>query len=393
MKRFIVAFLLFSFPALAEDLAPGTVLHITPDTLPAPYATKSSSNGPKTVPRPPGTLPNVPPGFKVNLFADGLERARWLMVLENGDVLLAQDRLGQITLLKDENKDGRADAILPFASGFKYPHGMAYHLDHLYVTDLNGVWRIPYKIGDLEPIGRFTRITPKDALGDHSGHRTRIMAVHPDGNRFVVSVGSATNNKTEPEPFATIQEFLMTGKEPRTLATGLRNPVGVAYHPTTGELYTVVNERDGLGDELPPDFMTSVKDGGFYGWPYNYTDKTPPKEITQPEVLFRAHSAPLGLAFYTGDSFPAEYKNDAFVGLHGSWNAKEPRGYMVARVPFENGKPTGKYEVFASGFWAQGATRAKVWGRPVAIAVAKDGSLLVADDTGKAVWRISYVGE
>jgi glucose/arabinose dehydrogenase len=213
-------------------------------------------------------------------------------------------------------------------------------------------------------------------------------------------VGSRGNINEEPEPRATMQEFNLDGSAQRTFATGLRNAVGTAFYPGTSDLYTVVNERDGLGDELVPDYLTKVKDGGFYGWPYSYMGKNPQPRFAEkrpdlvaktivPDTPIRSHSTPVGLAFSTGAMFPAAYQGGAFVGLHGSWNAAQPRGYNVVYVPFVNGKASDSYIVFLSGFWGQGEKKAEVWGRPAGVAMAKDGALLVADDTANIVWRVS----
>jgi len=236
---------------------------------------------------------------------------------------------------------------------------------------------------------------------DH--HWTKSLTVSPDGSKLYVGVGSSSNIGVEPDPKATIQRFDADGSNQTTYASGTRNPTALAFHPQTGELWALVQERDGLGDKLPSDYMIRVQQGGFYGWPYAYIGKHPqpgfanlaPDKVNAsitPDVLFEAHSSLLDIVFYTADQFPAEYKDAAFVALKGSWNRSEPTGYKVVRVPFKDGKPEGYYENFATGFWSGGEHRAEVWGRPAALAVAKDGSLLVADDTGGTIWRISYTG-
>ncbi|MBY0431320.1 MAG: PQQ-dependent sugar dehydrogenase, partial [Rhodospirillales bacterium] len=251
-----------------------------------------------------------------------------------------------------------------------------------------------------EAVAKPERVTPPGALGKDDGHWTRNIVFHPDGSRFYVAVGSRGNIGEEAPPRATIQEFRADGSGQRSFATGLRNPVGIDFRPGTAELWSVVNERDGLGDGLVPDYFTHVREGGFYGWPYAYIGPHPQPDLGGkrpdlvarsiiPDILFRSHSAPLGMTFYRGESFPPDYRDDAFVALHGSWNAAEPRGYMVVRVPFRDSRPAGWYEPFASGFRTGGKDRARVWGRPVGLAVAKDGSLLVADDEGQTIWRIS----
>lgn len=387
-------------PAVEQPV--GQVFRVDGGRLPPPGATASVSNPPRTIARPAGQLPQVPAGFAVTLFANGLDHARELTVGPNGDVFVAESREDRVTLLRDADGDGKAEVKTTVADGFDHPHGLAVRPDGLWVADVEGVWRLDYAPGDIRA-GERRRVTPKGALGGSGGHWTRNLAFDRSGQHFYVSVGSHANIGEEPSPRATIQQFRSDGGGQRTVAAGLRNPVGLTIRPGTDELWTVVNERDGLGDGLVPDYLTRVRDGGFYGWPYSYIGAHPqpgyadkaPDQVARaivPDLLFHAHSAPLGLAFYTGTQFPAEYRGDVFVGLHGSWNAARPVGYMVARVPFRDGKPVGEYQAFATGFWAAGESRAMVWGRPVGIAVARDGSLLVTDDVGQVVWRIAYQG-
>lgn len=391
---------LLPFLAAAQDQAVGTRIEVKPGDLPPPYATPSAGNPPQPVVPRGDRMPRAPEGFAVNVFADRLENPRWLTVAPNGDVFLAEPRAGHVRILRDADGDGRAEINQDFALGFRRPHGLAVRDGALYVADTDAVWRIPYKPGDLRANTKAQQVTAKGAFGGSGGHWTRNIAFAPDGGKFYVAIGSATNIDEESAPRATVQEFSADGKSQRTFASGLRNPVGIAFYPDSNDLYTVVNERDGLGDELVPDYMVRLKEGAFYGWPYSYIGSNPQpkfaekrpdlvKQAIVPDLLFRAHSASLGLAFYTGDQFPADYKGDAFVALHGSWNAAQPRGYEVVRVPFKNGKPVGHYEVFLSGFWVGGAKPAQVIGRPVGLAVARDGSLLVADDAANVVWRVS----
>jgi glucose/arabinose dehydrogenase len=389
--------------AAAVDDQPGQRFEIRPDQLPAPYATPSSGNSPSRVQRPADATLSVPAGFKVNIFADRLEQARWMTVAPNGDLLLAEPRGGKITLLRDSDKDGRADVVTTFADGFERPHGLAVHGSYLYVGDVNEVYRLPYKPGDTKAAGRRELVGSEGALGSGGGHWTRNIAFSPDGAHFYVAVGSGGNIDEEAAPRATVQEFKADGSGQRTLAAGLRNPVGIAFYPGTSDLYVVVNERDGLGDGLVPDYLTRVKDGGFYGWPYAYIGPHPQPDYAQrrpdlvkqtivPDLLFESHSAPLGLVFYDAKQFPAQFRGGAFVALHGSWNAGKPTGYKVVFVPFKDRRPAGYYENFAVGFWAGGAQRAQVWGRPAGLVVAADGSLLIADDVSQTIWRVSYGG-
>lgn len=383
------------------DPAPGTRIEIRAGDLPRPYATGSVFNGSRGVARPAGAALRVPDGFEAKVFADGLSHARWLAVAANGDVFLAEPSAGRVTLLRDGDGDGRAEMRTIFLDGLDDPHGMAISGGYFHVADARGVWRVPYTPGDERARARAQRITASGAFGAAGGHWTRNLAFSRDGAHFYVAIGSASNIDEERAPRATVQEFRADGSGQRTFASGLRNPVGIAFYPGGDDLYTVVNERDGLGDELVPDYLTRLKRDGFYGWPYSYIGRNPqpgfadrrPDLVARaivPDLLFRSHSAPLGLVFYEGTQFPAGYRGDAFVALHGSWNAAQPRGYFVARVPFADGRPKGYYEVFASGFWRDTDENAYVMGRPAGLAVARDGALLIADDAGGAVWRVSY---
>jgi glucose/arabinose dehydrogenase len=398
----VVVIMAGTAPLRAEMPKPGEMVTVDPAALPPPGATRSVANWPKRVPRPAGATLALPAGFHAEIFAEGLQQARWLAVAANGDVFLAEPSAGQITLLRDSKGSGKADLVTPFADGFDHPHGMAFHGGFLYVADLRGVWRLPYRDGQTAADGPAEAVTPPGSFGAPQGnHWTRNIAFSPAGDRFYVAIGSATNIDEEPPPRATVQQFAADGSGQRTFASGLRNPVGIAFRPGTDELWAVVNERDGLGDGLVPDYLVRLKDNAFYGWPYSYLGNHPqpglaakrPDLVAQavvPDLLFRSHSAPLGLVFYDGAQFPVDYRGDAFVALHGSWNAAQPTGYMVVRVPFKEGRPAGGYQVFATGFRVNDGAPAEVWGRPVGLAVAKDGSLLVADDVGQTVWRIFY---
>ncbi len=406
MKRVffpVLAMLAASFgPAAwaADNQKVGQHFDIRPEAMPAPYATSSASNAPDMIARPTGATLRVPPGFAASLFAEGLEHPRWLAVAKNGDVFVAESDAGKVTLLRDVDGDGKAEVKATFADGFEQPHGLAFRAGALYVADTRAVWRIPYADGALQGASR-AAVTPVGAFGGSADHWTRNIVFDSKGRLFI-AIGSSANVGEEPPPRATVQVF-ENGKL-HTFASGLRNPVGIGFYPGTDDLYVVVNERDGLGDGLVPDYLTHLVEGGFYGWPYAYIGHHPDphygkkrpdlvaKSIT-PDLLFQSHSAPLGLVFYEGNQFPAAYRGDAFVALHGSWNAALPTGYKIVCVPFRNGRPAGGYDNFAVGFWAKGTGTASVWGRPVGLAVAKDGSLLVADDAGKAVWRIAYTGK
>jgi len=394
--------------------------------LPEPFETSSASNGPMIIERPPAVTLRVPAGFKVNPFAEDLKRPRWMAIAPNGDVFLTESGSDKVIVLRDSDDDGTADVRSVYLSGLHRPHGLAFHGGYLYIGETTQIRRVRYKNGALETSNPIEMVTSKGSLGDGKGHWTRNIVFEPDGSHFFVAVGSRSNRNAEDTPRASVQRFALDGSDQSTFAGGLRNPVGIAIYPGTGDLYVVVNERDGLGDGLVPDFLTQVQEGGFYGWPYAYLGSRPDpkyegqkvdlvKRTIEPDVLFEAHSAPLGLVFYNSDQFPNEYVGDAFVAFHGSWNASSPTGYKIVRVPFVNGRPAGWYENFAVGFrienrswldslasvdsikdaarWAKSLLFQDevpiVWGRPAGLAIGKDGSLLIADDVG-TIWRIRY---
>jgi glucose/arabinose dehydrogenase len=390
-------------PAFAQflDQAPGQRFHIDPAKLPKPYATDSAFNEATIVTKPANPFFHVPPGFSVNEFAGGLPDPRWLAVAPDGDVFVTLPDDNKVMLLRDADGDGKAELQSIFAAGFNRPHGLAFHDGDLYVGDVNRVWRIAWHAGDTKARTAPEPVTDTGVFGEVSGHWTRNLAFTPDGKRFIVTVGSQENiGAHDPPVRATLQSFSANGHDQQTLASGLRNPVGIAYRPGSDDLYVVVNERDGMGDNLVPDFLTRIAPDGFYGWPYSYIGQNLQPDMPLhpalvaraivPDLLFQSHSAPLGLAFYDGTMFPPEYRGSAFVALHGSWNAGKPTGYKVVLVPFANGKPANYYENFLTGFWIAGHQPAQVWGRPVALALAKDGSLLLSDDASGTIWRISY---
>ena len=410
-------------PASNPDQELGRRFLIKAENLPAPKSGPVAASRSLVMPYA-GQVPRVMDGFKVTPFATGLENPRRLLVLPNNDVIVAEQRTGYLTLLRDEDGDGKADYIQRYADDFRAPYGLAYRDGFVLVADQEGIWRVPHvsgavragrpdqpKISDVPPEQRKPvpaaygqeLITQKGVFGVIAGHQNRHLAIDPKTGALFVGVGSAGNIGVEPEVKASIQRFEPDGSGQTTFASGMRNPTTLAFHPTTGELYAGVQERDGLGDDLPPDYFTHVKQGAFYGWPYAYIGPHPQPGFAQrapekvkstvvPDVLFQPHSSVLDLVFYDGNQFPAEYRGDAFVALKGSWNRSNPTGYKVVRVRFKDGKPDGSYENFVTGFWVSGQHRAEVWGRPAALAVMKDGSLLIADDTGGTIWRVSYVG-
>ncbi len=318
----------------------------------------------------------------------------------NGDVFLTLPQKGQVVLLRDGDGDGKAELRTIFATGFELPHGLALHDGYLYVADVNRVWRIAWHPGDTKARRKPESVTEAGVFGSSEGHWSRNLVFSPDGTRFIVTVGSVDNLGENPPVRATLQSFAADGSDQRTLASGLRNSVGITYRPGSSDLYVVVNERDGMGDGLVPDYLTRIQPGAFYGWPSAYIGAHAQPDFPArpdlvaravvPDLLFQAHSAPLGLVFYDGKMFPTYYRGDAFVALHGSWNWGKPTGYKIVRVPFKDGKPAGYYENFLTGFWVAGHEPAQVWGRPCDVAVAADGSLLVSDDASGTVWRISY---
>ncbi len=397
--RLALALVFATAGASAAD-HPGQKFNVTAGSLPKPYATPGVSNESVSVARPAGALPEVPPGFKAEIYASGFVNPRWMAVASNGDVFLAEPEPGRIDLLHAVN--GKV-MVTTFASDFQKPHGLALTKDALLVGDLQAVWRVPFDASMRA--GRRERLTKVADLSPRGNHITRDLAVDSKGTVYI-GIGSASNVGEDAPARATVQTIGPDGML-KPYATGLRNPVGLVFYPGTDDLFVTVNERDGYGDALVPDYLTHVQPGGFYGWPYAYLGPHPDPDYGSkrpdlvakailPDLLFQAHSAPLGLVFYEGVQFPAVYRGDAFVALHGSWNAGASTGYKVVRVPFKNGRPVGGYENFVTGFWSgtdKPGSPAHVWGRPAGLAVAKDGSLLIADDAGKVVWRVSYVGK
>ena len=399
-KRAATILLLAALPATAFAVdRPGQAFHLRAADLPKPYATPAAANNNTVMSRPEGRVPDAPKGFKVSVYATGLTMARFMAVLPNGDVLLTERTVGKVTLLRDSKGAGVADQRYTFADGLKNPSGVAVRDGFIYLSDQNAVWRTPYVAGAIHA-GALEKITKAPDLRLTSMHGTRNIAFNKDGALFV-EMGSR-DNVSDFRPGAEV--FQVRDGELASYASGIRNPVGIAFQPGTDNLYVAANERDGLGDKLAPDYFTHVEPGGFYGYPYSYTGKIPDPDFgakkpdlvakaLTPDVLFPAHSAPTGMLFYNGGNFPAAYSGDAFVSLHGSWNTAQPTGYKVVRIRFKNGKPDGGYENFLTGFWDGKSNPAKVWGRPAGLAIAKDGSLLVADDLGQTVWKITYTGK
>ena len=392
--------------ALANQ--PGNVVKtaIGDITLPPPYATESKTNNSKVIGWPAGKTPKAPEGFTVAKFADGFENPRWTYISPNQDIFVVESGTrsskNQITVLRDKDKDGKFETREVFISGLNKPFGMLVLKDFFYIANTDGLYRYPYKNNPLKLESKGEKILELPA-GGYNNHWTRNLLAGPDGSKIYVSVGSGSNNgengMDKEIRRAAILEINPDGTGEKIFASGLRNPVGMDWNPVNKELWTAVNERDELGDDLVPDYITSVKRDGFYGWPYSYFGSIPDprmkgqrKDLVEkaivPDVPVGSHTASLGLAFYTKEKFPAKYKNGAFVGQHGSWNRSKISGYKVLFVPFKDGKPSGKPEDFLTGFISD-ENKAEVYGRPVAVTVMNDGSLLVNDDSGNTIWKVT----
>ena len=402
--------------------APGVTRHITIDDLDNPYVTKSSSNAPGGVDRPEGAMPKVPDGFKVELVASGIKGPRAIRFAPNGDLFVADSYANQVLVYRVPDGESKPTEAGVFATGLHQPYGIAFYPAKdpkwIYIANSDSVVRYPYKAGDLKAEGKPETIVP-DIPSNH--HWTRDVAFSPDGQTMYVSVGSGSNvaedmQKTAPggtaawakdHPLgeawgseaarAAIWTLTPDGKDKSVYATGLRNCAGITIQPETGNLWCVVNERDELGDNVPFEYATHVEKGAWYGWPWYYLgNHEDPRhagerpdlagKATVPDVLMQAHSAPLNIAFYESDAFGPGYKGDAFVTMHGSWNRDTRTGYKVVLLKFKDGKPTGEYQDFMTGFVIDADN---VWGRPVGVAVAKDGSLFVSEDGSGTIWRVS----
>ena len=413
--------------------APGVAHHFTLTDLPAPYSTKSVGNAPKVVAQPPDATLSVPSGFTVRMFASGLTNPRLLRVAPNGDIFVSETGANRIRVLRAADGAEAPSENQVFADGLNRPFGIAFYPSGknphwIYVANNNSVVRLPYRNGDLHARGPAEVIVPQ-LTESHGGHSTRDVAFSRDDKRMFISVGSGSNvaetmSKKNPADIQSWEaahgkgaawdsetnraDIMVTdpeGHQPiHTFATGIRNGVGIAVNPETGDLWTSTNERDGLGDDLVPDYITRVKKGGFYGWPWYYLgNHEDPRHAGErpdlagqaivPDVLLQSHSASLEMTFYTATkgaaAFPAEYHGDAFAAFHGSWNRSLRTGYKIVRVRLNHGVPTGEYDDFFTGFVVDNSS---VWGRPVGVAVAHDGALLVTEDGHGTLWRISYTG-
>ena len=398
---------------------PGLARLIKSADLPKPGATDSSANFSRVVPRPASALPQVPAGFKIELLAKGLNGPREMRVAPNGDIFVAETDAGRIRVLRLSEDGSKVVKNQIFASGLKQPFGMAFfpsgdHPRWLYAANIDSVVRFRYQDGDLKAAGNPETVVAE--LPHGPGHSTPNIVFTKDDKQMLVSVGSASNDAegirgapskraaalgassgTE-ERRAAVLAFDPDGTNPKIFATGIRNCVGLAIHPDSGDAYCSTNERDGFGDNLVPDYVTRVREGAFYGWPWFYIGNHEDPhhlgerpdlkdQVTTPDVLIQAHSASLGLAFYTGNAFPAEYRGDAFAAEHGSWNRSKRTGYKVIRIRMQDGAPTGTYEDFVTGFVVNDSN---VWGRPVGVTVTRDGALLISEDGNGTIWRITH---
>jgi glucose/arabinose dehydrogenase len=409
-----------------KDDKPGVTRLILPEDLQAPDESKSVENSAEPIKMPEGAKPQLPEGFSAELVASGIENPRTIRVAPNGDIFVADSKANQIRVYRLQEGAAKVEEDGIFAGGLHQPYGIAFYPpgpnpEWIYVGNSNSVVRFPYKNGDMKASGQ-----PEEIVDNipEAHHWTRDLVFSPDGSRFYLAVGSGSNIALDmsPEPRsdggleawkkekplgatwdteerrADVISYDPDGKNEKIYATGLRNCSGMAIQPENDALWCVVNERDGLGDNVPFEYATEVKEGGFYGWPWYYigSNEDPRRKgerpdltakVTVPDVLIQAHSAPLSITFYNDDAFPAEYRGNAFVALHGSWNRSGRTGYKVVMLPFKDGKPTGEYKDFMTGFVLSDN---EVWGRPVGVAVAKDGSLLVSEDGNGTIWRVSY---
>ncbi len=426
---FVFLFLLTFFSCKNQGKVNNVVSHKSPnDTLPAPFETKSTKNFSKVIGWKDGQTPVAPADFTVTKFADGLDHPRWMYVAANGDIFVAESntilkgilKIGaklsrkiktqhvgesadRITMFRDADKNGVYEQRFVFAENLKQPFGMLILNNNFYVGNTDALVRFDYKLGDTALKGKGISIVSLPA-GKYNRHWARNIITNRKQDKIYIAVGSGSNvaekGLDNEIRRACILEVNIDGSGEKIYASGLRNPAGMAWAPGTNTLWTAVNERDELGDELVPDYLTSVKEGGFYGWPFAYygqhedprmaSQQRPDlvsKSIT-PDVSLGSHTASLGLLFYTHTAFPFKYHNGAFIGQHGSWNRKELAGYKVVFVPFANGKPVGMPEDFLTGFSVAGSTDSEVRGRPVDVALLLDGSILVTDDVNNMIWRV-----
>ncbi|MGC2637330.1 MAG: PQQ-dependent sugar dehydrogenase [Acidobacteriaceae bacterium] len=394
---------------------PGVIRHLTVNDLPVPYASKGVDNGADMVPRPANAWPQALPGFKVEQYYTGLDQPRLIRTAPNGDLFVAISYDNKVMVFRGVGPDGKPKQVATFAEGLSQPFGINFYPagpnpQWVYIGNTDSVVRIPYRNGDLKARGPAEKLTDLPGGGRlrGGGHWTRDIAFTADGKHMLVSVGSHSNDDdsdTHPEEFhrADVLEFTPEGKFEKVYAYGIRNCVGETINPTTGELWCSTNERDMLGDDLVPDYITHIQEGGFYGWPWYYMSanggvQDPRQEgkhpelkgkVITPDILLEPHFASLEMLFYEGSQFPAQFRGDGIAAEHGSWNRAKRAGYEVILLPMKNGHSTGEYEDFLTGFVTPDG---HVWGRPVGVTVANDGSLFVTDDGSGSIWHVSYKG-
>lgn len=395
---------------------PGVCRQLRVTDLPMPYATPGVDNGADVVPRPANVWPQAPKGFKVTQYYTGLDQPRLIRTAPNGDLFVAISYQNKVMVFRGVGPDGKPKQVSTFADNLSQPFGINFYPagpnpKWVYIGNTDSVVRFPYHNGDLKASGAPQKLADLPGGGRlrGGGHWTRDIAFSKDGQRMFVSVGSHSNDDdsdTHPEEFhrANVLEFTPDGKFVKVYASGIRNCVGEAINPATGQLWCSTNERDMLGDDLVPDYITHVQEGGFYGWPWYYMSanggvhdprqkgKHPELQgkVITPDILLEPHFASLEMLFYEGSQFPSSYRGDAFAAEHGSWNRSKRAGYEVIRLPMEGGKATGQYQDFLTGFVLPDG---HVWGRPVGVTVAKDGSLFVTDDGSGSIWHVSYTGK
>lgn len=361
-----------------------------------------TNNAPVVVSPPANFQPQVPSGFKVFVFAKGFTEPRWLAVAPDGDVFVADSARGEVLVLHDPKGQGSAPSREIFANHLNLPFGIAFHDDYVYIADTNEVLRFRYDSKTSRRLGDAEHILDLPGMG-YNQHWTRSLAFSPDGQKLFISVGSSDNISVESDPRrAAVLVADAGGRNMRIFASGLRNAVGIGFNPESGRLWAAVNERDDLGDDVPSDYFTHLVEAGFYGFPYSYIgnhvdNRVPARpdlvaKALVPDILLGAHVAPLQFVFYQGRQFPDSYWNGAFVAEHGSWNRRIRNGYQVVFIPFRSGLPAGEPIPFFSGFVPDPAGK-EVYGRMVGVAVERDGSLLISDDGGKVIWRVSYESE
>ncbi|MDX2268824.1 MAG: PQQ-dependent sugar dehydrogenase [Bryobacter sp.] len=399
MRKFYLSLAFFLAAAICS--APALLAWQSNPQLPPPYHTESANNRPRVVDRPAGAKLGLPEGFAVEEFAAGFQRPRFMVLGPSNEILLSDSvTKGTVLVLRDTNKDGKPDVRKELLTGLDRPYGLAFLQDWLYVGETTSVKRYKYNAKTLTVGPGEEVLNMKDFS---TGHWTRSLLADAKAQKLYVGIGSRSNvDAGEPEMRAAVVRLSPDGKTKEIYAAGTRNPIGLRFYPGTSTVWAAVQERDGLGDDLVPDYFTSLKQGGFYGWPYAYIGPNEDprrkgekpdlvKNTLIPDVLLGAHVAVLDVQFYTGKQFPKQYQGGAFLAFHGSWNRSKRVGYNVSFLPFKDGKPVGSPQPFLSG-WMLSPDKPEVWGRPVGILQLPDGSLLISDDGGNKLWRVTYKG-